>query len=485
MNKIAANVAIESLNIFRQNLYDTFPWCADAGMDLLDSLSANQTARSVAELSLNEPFKRAYSSVYDAIEHTLTATEVPVECTTADAQQQTQKARVAIISAHLPAPVQRPFWLMGVDTTPNPRPFAATLTDRSIVYPPNPAPGNKPIAVGHSCSTLALLPERSPLDPPWIVPIDCQRVTSEQKATEVAAKQVSALLTDEALPFGRELSVEVADSSYCHVGYLAVTGGFANHVVIVRSANNRVFYDQPAAPTVSAHGHPLWYGQPFKLGHPTTWGPPDAHGVYTDQTKNGRALRIELQRWNGLLMRGTRACPMQHSPFDLVCCQVFDASTGQPLFVHPLWLAVMGARRAELSLEQIYAAYRQRFDIEHFFRFAKQHLLLDAFQTPVVEREENWWLFVCLAYIQLWMAAPLAMMFPNPWERYLPSFGIKTILTPSQVQRDFARIIRLLGTPARAPKRRGISHGRALGMRPPRRQRHPIIFKGNKHLLAA
>lgn len=55
-----------------------------------------------------------------------------------------------LVSEQLPVPSPaRPFWLLGVDTTPNPRPFAATLADRGVVYQPNPAPGNKPIAVGH------------------------------------------------------------------------------------------------------------------------------------------------------------------------------------------------------------------------------------------------------------------------------------------------------------------------------------------------
>jgi hypothetical protein len=37
-------------------------------MDLLDALSANQRADSVAELSLNSLFRRGYSALYDAIE---------------------------------------------------------------------------------------------------------------------------------------------------------------------------------------------------------------------------------------------------------------------------------------------------------------------------------------------------------------------------------------------------------------------------------
>jgi len=97
MNKNDTNEVIESLKTFRQDLYDSFLGRADANMDLLDSLSANQIARSVVELSLNEPFQREYSSVFDAVQR--------------EAQREARKIRTMIISAHIPAPVQRPFWL--------------------------------------------------------------------------------------------------------------------------------------------------------------------------------------------------------------------------------------------------------------------------------------------------------------------------------------------------------------------------------------
>ncbi len=33
---------------------------------------------------------------------------------------------------------------------------------------------------------------------------------------------------------------------------------------------------------------------------------------------------------------------------------------------------------------------RQRYDMEHLFRFGKQKLLMTAYSTPDVEHEENW-----------------------------------------------------------------------------------------------
>jgi hypothetical protein len=66
-------------------------------------------------------------------------------------------------------------------------------------------------------------------------------------------------------------------------------------------------------------------------------------------------------------------------------------------------------------------AYLQRYDLEHFFRFGKQKLLLDKFQTPDEKHEEHWWQLVALAYLQLWAAKDMASNLPRPWEQYLPS----------------------------------------------------------------
>ena len=104
---------------------------------------------------------------------------------------------------------------------------------------------------------------------------------------------------------------------------------------------------------------------------------------------------------------------------------------------------------------------------------------MTAFQSPEVEREENWWQIVQLAYTQLWLAAPLAKQLPRPWEKYLPR-PEGQIPSPSMVQRDFGRIIRQLGTPANPPKVRNKGTGRRKGQTVPPRERHPVVKKGTK-----
>ena len=162
-------------------------------------------------------------------------------------------------------------------------------------------------------------------------------------------------------------------------------------------------------------------------------------------------------------------------------------------------------------MSDIWDADQQRYDLEHFFRFGKQRLLMDAYQTPETDREENWWTLVQLAYLQLWFARDQANNLPRPWERYLPRFRsnspaseekntvpsdmgpeneaaspsetppeeetVSSVPSPSAVQRDVSRILRETGTPARASKRRGKAPGRSAGENVVLRVRVPVIKK--------
>ncbi|NEO55840.1 MAG: hypothetical protein F6K54_23885 [Okeania sp. SIO3B5] len=143
-----------------------------------------------------------------------------------------------------------------------------------------------------------------------------------------------------------------------------------------------------------------------------------------------------------------------------------------------MWLIAIGSRREELNLIDCYESYRQRYDMEHLFRFGKQKLLMTAYSTPDVEHEENWFKLTLIAYVNLWAARNLAIVLPHAWEQYLKT-NKSVKITPSLVQRDFYRIISTLGTMAKSPKRRGYSSGGIKGYKKTPRTRH-IVIKGTE-----
>jgi hypothetical protein len=465
---------ISPIKQFRQALYQTFTARADATMDLLDALSSNTAARSVVDLSLNPLFRRGYSSVHDALDEYFQASE-PGQARRE--RQALEQAQVRLIVRRLPKPTERKFWLLAQDATPYPRAYAPTLTDRGYVYQPNILQGNKPVTLGHQYSVLAVLPEKSgPSAPPWVVPLTLQRISISQTEVQVGVEAVRRLLTDPTLPFCTDLTVDVVDAKYSVVPFLGKLTDHANLVIIARSAGNRVYYRSVAGSDRSGgSGHPIWYGERFALRELETWGRPDTVLQTTHISLRRHTYTVVIEAWNGLLMRGKRDVPMHDHPFSLVRIRLLDAK-GQSVFKRAMWLIVMGQRRHELSLLDIWHAYRQRYDLEHFFRFGKQRLLLDKYQTPDTEHEENWVQVVKLAYVQSWLFSPLTYQLPRPWEKYLPA-SPTGVASPSQTQRDAERITRQIGTPAAPPKRRGNSPGRRRGTKLPRRQWLPVVKK--------
>lgn len=463
---------VNRIKQFREKIYHLFPCRRDAAMELVDSLASNTEAKSVVELSLNPLHRRNYCSITKAIDEFYAESSL-------GAHRAQNQAVGALLSGQCPLMEKRAFHLFAVDCTSNERLFSPTLPDRSPVYTARPTvPSNKPMTIGHQYSVVAYLPEKpSKQTPPWVIPLSSERVGTEKKGTQVGMEQITALIRGDE-KFKNTLCVSVADSAYSSAPCLNESGKNDNQIHISRVRNNR---NLPRAIVGGRkgekRGRPKQYGTAFKLPDKRTWGSPTESLEFETMSQKGKVQIIKIDGWLNLTMRGKNRI----EPFRLVRIQIFKAN-GERVFKRSLWLLVAGKRRNELSLRDIFESYRQRFDIEHFFRFGKIRLLLNKFQTPEVEHEEAWWQLAMLSYTQLYMARQLANNSPNPWEKWLPEFKLnREEKSPSQVQKDFGRIIRQIGTPAKPPKPRKKSPGRQLGEIQPKRLRHAVVFKGQKH----
>jgi hypothetical protein len=457
------------LEQFRQQLYQNFNNRADTLMELVDAICSNPHARSVVEYSLTPCFRRSYSTIFKAINE----------------MEMDELATACLLAPYLPRPQDRPFWLLGTDVTPQRRQFAATLADRGMVYQPNPIKGNKPVTIGHQFSTTVLLPEAAAgVSSSWVIPLTTRRVSTNEDKELVGSGQIDALLKDAKLPFGRRFCVDVGDTSYSKPACLHANRHHPHLVTVARIRGTRVLYRQfvpDPSETKRSVGCPRHYGERFALQEPETWPQPDEQVTVTEKSRRGKTYRVEIRAWHNMLMPGKckpKRLPMHRYPFTLVQVVRYDEE-GNLACKHPLWLLAVGQRRHELSAQAIYQAYGQRYDLEHFFRFGKQKMLLARFQTPEDVREEKWWQLVHLAYAQLWMARQVANSLPRPWERNLPAMK-KGLMSPTLVQRDFGRIIRQIGTPAKPPKPRFISPGRRKGTKLPPRPRRKVVVKSQR-----
>ncbi len=125
-------------------------------MELVDDMGSNTTATSVVELSQTACFRRSYSNLFKAI-----------------AEWQPSKMLLPhLLRPYLPTPRQRPFWLLFVDVTAQPRPYGRTVPDRGMVYQPTVVKGNKPVTIGHQYSSVALgLEPETGVSDSWVLPL--------------------------------------------------------------------------------------------------------------------------------------------------------------------------------------------------------------------------------------------------------------------------------------------------------------------------
>lgn len=458
---------IEKLQDFRACLHGLFPKRADALFNLLDALCRDgHQYKSVVELSQSASFERGYSSITDAITRGLNHTDF--------------KKIEALVFSHTKAAETRPH-LFFTDCTAHPRPYAKAMEQRGIVHSPNPAPGNKPICVGHQYSLLAMSPQgERTKNGRWLIPLSMKRVSLNEKGNEAGVRQVVELINELGI---EELCINTGDSLYGSEACRKKAVTKKNLVQLFRLSNKRKLYRSPEYLKAQGPGRRKLFGDKVILSKPETHPKPDDVQTLTITTKKGKVGQVELSLFKNLLLRGSKDFASQEHPINVLKAVVTD-SDGTPMFKRPLWVGLIGERREEASPEMAYNTYLNRYDIEHFFRFGKQKLLLDSYQTPELAHEEDWWKFVPLAYVQLYLANQLADLLPKPWERYLPAYKpmhkqAPLEKTPSQTQRSFANILEAIGSPAAPSVPRGNPIGRTTGTVLGKRELQPVHFKGS------
>jgi hypothetical protein len=68
------------------------------------------------------------------------------------------------------------------------------------------------------------------------------------------------------------------------------------------------------------------------------------------------------------------------------------------MFKRPLWLSVFGEKCLAISLNECVENYRDRYDVECYFRFGTQSLLMNLFKTYDTNQEKNWWKLCAFSY---------------------------------------------------------------------------------------
>src|SRR5205823_513653 len=125
------------------------------------------------------------------------------------------------------------------------------------------------------------------------------------------------------------------------------------------------------------------------------------------------------------------------------------------------------------AMEELAGLYRRRYGQEHGYRFDQQDLLWATPRVRTPAQMQRWTDVVAIVHNQLVLARPQAEAVRRPWE------ACQRPATPRQVRRAMGRIIAQLGTPARAPQRRGKAPGRVRGASVTRAERYKVVRKSS------
>ena len=269
---------------FRDQIYHFFSLRRDASFELIDSLSGNTKARSVVELSLNSLHRRNYCSITRVLNEYYRSHQD---------KNEKDDVLIKLLCSQCPVPVTRPYYLLALDCTPNPRQYASTQKDRGFVYAPNTLAGNKPVTIGHQYSIVVCLPEKChPNTPPWVVPVSCRRVATDEKSALVGMQQISQCIRSNSR-LKETLCVSVADSSYSHAESIFESSKNSNQIHISRLRSNRVLYYPAESETRVKIGRKKRFGDPFRLNDDTTHHTPDEALTYDITTQKGKKHTIK------------------------------------------------------------------------------------------------------------------------------------------------------------------------------------------------
>lgn len=443
-------VGVEGLGAlcrFRDGLRGCFLRRGDALFELADAvLCAQGPVHSPVELSLEPEFGRGHGSVYDAL---------------AGGGIDAVRLRRLLTGQVAPARPGEPA-MFAIDTTPLARPDALYAQDRVMVQVRGK--GGDVFLPGWPYSILVGLGWGADS---WVDPVAARRIRPGEDHTEVTLAQVRDLLADLAATGGGRPGgpppLVILDAGN-DASALAHELAGEQVQLLVRLRSNRTFYtDAPPRPTgrrgaPRRHGHKLAFDRPGDGPAPDTELTATSPRYGTVTVRAWHRMHQELGRdghWAGWptgqalpIVRGT------------VIQVTVDHLPGGRRPHKDLWLFHAAPPGAAADLDLLWKAYLRRFDQEHFHRFAKVHLGLDAAHLQSAAATDRWVDLVLADYAQLRLAARLVDDLRRPWQ---PRPEPGTVLSPYRTRLGFRRLRARLGTPAKPAKSSRPGPGRPKG----------------------
>src|SRR5258708_1980121 len=315
-------------------MYTCFGNAKDALFNLVDALSSEAGASSFPELSFSPFFEGKWDRLYEALEN---------------GQIDADRLRQVFVDC-APLPPAGEIVFLGVDTSNLYRPEAETAEDRTLVPLTNLPKNTHAASPGWVMSHVVLLPTQAGQG---TFVLDTARVRSTERATEVAARQLRAVV---ALLVARGLHpIIVGDRWYACAPFLARLAD-VEAASLLRVKSNRVFYRPAPARLAGQLGASRKDGDRFQCKDESSHGEPDE----TWEGRDATGARIEVRCWTHLHLRTARSVEVS---LIQIIRHGASGKARDPKISCFVWKGERSAHLAEIS-----PTNRLRFSQEHVYR---------------------------------------------------------------------------------------------------------------------
>jgi hypothetical protein len=457
----AGNPQLKVLQQFRDAVYGCFTGWRDTLFEMIDAvLVSPQRLESLPWLSLEAPLRRGHGSIYRALRRG--------GCDSGKLADVLTGLVTGFTEPDLPL-------VFALDCSHWPRRDAATSPDRTFNYDATKdryRDRGAPVTAGWYYQWIAATTWGHSS---WALPVDLAWISPRDNHHAVAVKQVNTLLdrlsSIAPAPAPTQTPIVCLDGDYSTAWISRQLTGQPVQL-LGRLRSDAALYTDPPARAPGTVGRQAIRGPKMKLSDPTTWPEPDEVRIIPARPDRGRTHELSIVAWHGLQPGHSRKLPETHPGRgrnrDVLrgnLIRIQSTKTG----MKPIWLLWTGPP-GSFDLDIAWRAYLHRFDIEHLFRFCKQHL---GWTTPRIRTPDQatlWTWLTAAAYAHLIAARDLITDHRLPWEH-------PGTLSPLRVKRGFSVLHPDLGTPTRTPKKATPGPGRPPGRTSPPAPRHPVVRK--------
>jgi hypothetical protein len=364
---------LNTLNRFRNDLYQCFSRAGDVLFNLTDALLSESQAHSALKLTLSPFFLRKWPSFYEGLQ----------------LGKLDQSRFEQTLARYAPAPAFGQSVVTAVDACNIERPFSETSPDRGWLYLHHLPDCTKPVVAGWPFSTVEVVPPKA-RNHTYIV--SNRRIPTAQTPAQLAIEQLASLRAY----FG-ERPIHLGDRYYPTKDFLVKVS--PDYDLLLRPRANRVFYRPVAADPQAKRGRgaPAKHGPRFACNDPATHG--SCAQVWVGEDEQGH--KLEVSAWHTLHLR-------EAPQLNLSIIRVRrGGARGKKRDPVESWFVWVG--QSELELAEVWATYKRRYAIEHGYRFDKQDLLWSQPRLRLPCQFELWTALVSIVHAELHLAAALGM----------------------------------------------------------------------------